>query len=147
MLPQSSSGERWTSSSPALSHSRDSIPHKGDKPPDTQQHMLMLLSGSSARQCVHLKCSPREVFVPSQGLPFSLPPFFLSPSCHLLNCPHGTVLCSEKQGGEGGRACSTEAGRISQRLLPQGSSQGGRAGGSCSSLSLAASVSLPALAP
>lgn len=78
----SSSGEKWASPSSSLllpRHSDGPVPHKGDQPPAGQQHMLILVPGYSAWQCLQ-QCPSQRGFAPSQGLPFSLPPFFLSQS-------------------------------------------------------------------
>lgn len=97
------------------------VPHKGDQPPDIQQRTLMLLSGYSAWRCVRCNVLP-ERFCPFTGPPF-LPPAFLSlpVTTTCSGCPHGTVLCSLKRGGEGGgRACNTKAGALAKGFFPQG---------------------------
>lgn len=61
-------------------------------------------------------------FVPSQGLPFSLPPFFLSqspppaPVAPVAQC----FVVRSKAGGGRGRACNAEAGTSAKGFFPQG---------------------------
>lgn len=81
-------------------HTHGPVAHKGNQPPGIQQDTLMFLS-CSAWQCV--RCS---ILL---GRVLSLPRASLSPSCLSFSpspttcssCPHGTGLCSGKQGGRG----------------------------------------------
>lgn len=91
----------------------------------------MPLSGYSAWRCAHRSVLP-ERFSPFTGPPF-LPPTFLSllVTTTCSSCPHGTVLCSGKQGGgrAGDAPATLKLGHRPKASSRRGSEPGRKGGG------------------